>query len=68
MYCLCYATVAQEQNLENPIVINWLTQETFSDYHVKFYNDIINGKFANKIILNKIDQAMRSLINALPKI
>jgi hypothetical protein len=28
----------------------------------------LSGKFANRIILNKIDQAMRSLINALPKI
>ena len=51
MYCLIFATVAQQECLENPIVINWLTQETFSDYHVKFYNDIINGKFINKIIL-----------------
>ena len=51
MYCLCYATVAQEQNLENPLVINWFTQESFSKYHAKFFEEIYIGEFANKIIL-----------------
>ena len=51
MYCLCYATVAQEQNLENPLVINWFTQESFSKYHAKFFEEIYIGEFANKLIL-----------------
>lgn len=51
MYCLSFATVAQQECLENPIVINWLTQESFSKYHVKFFEELFIGEFANKIIL-----------------
>lgn len=51
MYCFSFATVAQEKNIENPLVINWLTQESFSKYHVKFFEEIFIGEFANKINL-----------------
>ena len=51
MYCFSFATVAQEKNIENPLVINWLTQESFSKYHVKFFEELFIGEFANKIIL-----------------
>ena len=51
MYCLSFATVKQQECLENPIVINWLTQESFSKYHAKFFEEIYIGEFANKIIL-----------------
>ena len=51
MYCFAFATVVQEQNIENPLVINWLTQESFSKYHAKFFEEIFIGEFANKIIL-----------------
>lgn len=51
MYCFCYATVMKEQNLESVIVKDWLTQESFSDYHAKFIEEIFIGEFANKLIL-----------------
>ena len=51
MYCFAFATVVQESSLENSLVINWLTQESFSKYHAKFFEEIYIGEFANKIIL-----------------
>ena len=51
MYCFAFATVVQESSLENSLVINWLTQESFSKYHTKFFEEIFIGEFANKIIL-----------------
>ena len=51
MYCFSFATVAQESSLENSLVVNWLTQESFSRYHAKFFEEIFIGEFANKIIL-----------------
>ena len=51
MYCFCYATVMKEQNLESVILKDWLTQESFSDYHAKFIEEIFIGEFANKLIL-----------------
>ena len=51
MYYFSFATVAKESSLENSLVLNWLTQESFSKYHAKFFEEIFIGEFANKIIL-----------------
>ena len=51
MFYFSFATVAKESSLENSLVLNWLTQESFSKYHAKFFEEIFIGEFANKIIL-----------------
>ncbi len=53
MYCYSFAVASRENSLENSLVKNWLTQNSFSKYHVRFFEDIFIGELSDKIILQE---------------
>ena len=63
MYYFSFATVAKESSLENSLVLNWLTQESFSKYHAMFVEEIFIGEFANQIILqDELKHRLKAII------
>ena len=44
-YCYVFSFVKKENTLENPIILSWLTEDKFSKYQIKFFEEFASERF-----------------------
>ncbi len=44
-YCYVFSIAKENQTLNNPIILDWITQEKFSKYHLSFFEEFSTDRF-----------------------
>ena len=44
-YCYVFSIAKENQTVNNPIILDWITQEKFSKYHLSFFEEFATDRF-----------------------